>query len=252
MRRIDRNRMRQSSMNCRLSMKMAYNFTTARAHAIFHIVKLHEFTVRGKVVKNASWKVRRFICASLGTDKRARARAWLARSGNIKCDVINIPVASARISSEISHDMSTGESENDPFRGSVRDRARKCHIAESAGEQQRQQLEVWGPQTLVARGRRRCSSRERLRAALKEPPPPHLTSTSIRPTSIAVVSRARRYFSYPAVRAGVRYATHLRRLRDFLQQLPGIERPSPPVLFSVALKGAGSHIPFAPIFHKRY
>lgn len=40
-----------------------------------------------------------------------------SRSRNIKCSVINILVASVRISFEISHGMSTGESENDPFRG---------------------------------------------------------------------------------------------------------------------------------------
>jgi len=39
------------------------------------------------------------------------------RSRNIKCDVINILATLARISSEISHGMSTGESENDPLRG---------------------------------------------------------------------------------------------------------------------------------------
>lgn len=41
----------------------------------------------------------------------------VGRSRNIKCGVINILAALARISFEISHGMSTEESENDPLRG---------------------------------------------------------------------------------------------------------------------------------------
>jgi len=112
-----------------------------------------------------------------------------------------------------------------------------------------------GSQTLVARGRYWMSSRERLRAALKEPPLSHFHHHSP-------------FFPH-------RFIQQRRPARASLFQPPPPARPMtcdvrrtsiahrPPLLFTatpagygeaspVALKGTGSYIPFAPIFHKRY
>lgn len=95
----------------------------------------------------------------LSIDKRV---AW---TRNIKCAAINILVVSARISSEISHGMSAGGSENDPLRGQEPgvEVPYRGVCRRAAAER-----EVWGSQTRVVRGRYWMSSRERLRA-LKEP-----------------------------------------------------------------------------------
>lgn len=171
------------------------------------------------------------------------------RSRNIKCGVINILVALARTSFEISHGMSTGESENDPLRGQgpgaevlyreICQRAVVAAAAVKAVEAEAAELEVWGSQTLVVRvldviTREITCGFERAS---------YLTSTSIHPSSFALHPPASTHASL--------FQLHLPgRSRD----APSAFAPSNPLsnLGRTPVKGTSSHIPFAPIFHKRY
>lgn len=176
--------------------------------------------------------------------------AQLARTRNIKCGVINILVASARISPEISHGMSTGEFENDPLRGQgpgaeVPYRG-ICWRATAASTAER---EVRGSQTLIVRGRYWMSSRERLRGFERAP---YLTSTSIHPSfSIHHRHPARVAISVTPTTLRhsfvVRCATHIRSVSvppDPFQQLSR-DGKNPPV----TLKGESQlSYPICPYF----
>lgn len=149
--------------------------------------------------------------------------------------------------------MSIEESENDPLKGSgtgcgkYREIYRRVAAATAI-----EAVAVRGLRFADSRRTRMVwmSSRERLRAALKESPISLPLPFTLLPSLFIHQCRfAPRYFSYS-------YFLGVRAMRD----APSVFPLSPSVLFSTTvgigrtpvLKGASSHIPFAPIFHKRY
>lgn len=151
--------------------------------------------------------------------------------------------------------MSTGEFENDPLRGQepgaevpYRGICWRAAVAATA------EREVRGSQTLIARRRYWMSSRERLRALKEAPISLPLPSILLSPSTIVIPRASLFQLLLPSY--VIRSLYDVRRTFEerlcpsrSLPTLTGWKEPSP-----VTLKGerASSHIPFAPIFHKRY
>lgn len=150
--------------------------------------------------------------------------------------------------------MSTGEFENDPLRGQgpgaeVPYRGICWRVAAAATAER----EVRGLQTLIVRGRYWMSSRERLRGFERAPISLPLPFILLSPSTI-VIPRAS-LFQLLLPPYVIRSLYDVRRTFEASLSLPipssnshGMER-TPPWHWR---ERASSHIPFAPIFHKRY